>query len=369
MAPRRSVGLDIVRIFAAVLVIICHSGYFSLGITYRALSFAGILAVELFFALSGFLVGSSLMRMAAANDPAPMIKRFYVNRAARILPLYWVSLLLMALVSHRMIPLSNLFFVQNFFPDSLGFLAVSWTLSVEMWFYVLIPPVMCLLVKILSRKFSREGAVFAAIGILCVVPFCLRVLGALHSRQDWDLGIRKQIPMRLDALVMGVFFAALKNYRPEAFRKLSRNPLCLLVSIGGMLGIYKLYGITLVDDAVFNASAPAKIFFFTVVPLLSCLLVAGLYDCPLLQKLDGCWLGKALNGLSTLTYGVYLFQLAVFSSLGPVFYPRNYWENWFGFLLSIGLTLVLAVIGYFLVERPSGKLRDKLLSRMQQTAS
>lgn len=53
MTQKRNLGLDIIRVIAAILVIICHSGFFSVGISFPFLSFAGILAVEIFFVLSG----------------------------------------------------------------------------------------------------------------------------------------------------------------------------------------------------------------------------------------------------------------------------------------------------------------------------
>ena len=63
MQNQRKPGLDLIRIFSALLVIICHSGvYFSIGFSVNFVSFAGVIAVEFFFVLSGFLVGKSSLK-------------------------------------------------------------------------------------------------------------------------------------------------------------------------------------------------------------------------------------------------------------------------------------------------------------------
>ena len=68
MQNQRKPGLDLLRIFSALLVIICHSGvYFSIGFSVNFVSFAGVIAVEFFFVMSGFLVGKGLIRTAVAG--------------------------------------------------------------------------------------------------------------------------------------------------------------------------------------------------------------------------------------------------------------------------------------------------------------
>ena len=75
MQNQRKPGLDLIRIFSALLVIICHSGvYFSIGFSVNFVSFAGVIAVEFFFVLSGFLVGKSLIQTAASDNPGENLK-------------------------------------------------------------------------------------------------------------------------------------------------------------------------------------------------------------------------------------------------------------------------------------------------------
>ena len=122
----------------------------------------GWLAVKMFFALSGFLVGRLILeRMTCEN----FFVVFYVRRFCRTLPVYFFCVLLVYLCMHLLgspqwmdvgneFPLwSYLTFTQNFFmisTDSVGprWLAPTWTLSVEEQFYIFAP----LLFVFVSRR-------------------------------------------------------------------------------------------------------------------------------------------------------------------------------------------------------------------------
>ena len=117
----------------------------------------GWLAVKMFFALSGFLVGRLILeRMTCEN----FFVVFYVRRFCRTLPVYFFCVLLVYLCMHLLgspqwmdigneFPLwSYLTFTQNFFmisTDSIGprWLAPTWTLSVEEQFYIFAPHFSC----------------------------------------------------------------------------------------------------------------------------------------------------------------------------------------------------------------------------------
>lgn len=359
MPNQRKPGLDLIRIFSALLVIVCHSGvYFSIGFSVNFVSFAGVIAVEFFFVLSGFLVGKSLIRMAASAAPGAGLKRFYVNRLFRILPLYYFALVLTALVSHKSIPLSCFVFLQNFRGDDLAFLAPSWSLSVEAWFYFLVPPLFCLLVKALRGKLSEEAAIWTAVGTLCFVSFALRTVSAVCFAPQWDEGIRKQIPLRLDSIGMGVALAALKLYHPEAYRRYFSS---LSRAVLAALGIWQTYwffcGYLAVDNQ-FDGSAFCKIFMFSLWPVLCCVLVGFLDSTTALDSLN-CF--RPIRWLSDLSYGVYLMQLVVFQLVSGYFAGARFLVSWLGFLGAIALTNALAAVTYFLIEKPMQKLGNKLL--------
>ena len=220
---KKNLGLDLIRIFAAFSVLICHSGYFSVGISYAAINYAGILAVDFFFVLSGFLVGKSLILAVVAPYPRKMLKRFYINRLLRTLPLYYILLFVNSWIKRETIPISCFLFLHNFSEASLGFMPAAWSLSIEMWFYFMIPPVFLVLFRRFQHKHSREKAIFLTIGILYLIPFLLRIIHVLVFDPEWDNGVRKQILLRLDTVMLGVFFAALKIFQPGIYQKISTS--------------------------------------------------------------------------------------------------------------------------------------------------
>lgn len=358
MPNQRKPGLDLIRIFSALLVIICHSGvYFSIGFSVNFVSFAGVIAVEFFFVLSGFLVGRGLIGIAA-SERGEGLKQFYVNRIFRILPLYYFALVLTALVTNKAIPLSCFVFLQNFRGEDLAFLSPSWSLSVEAWFYFLVAPLFCLLVKVLRGRMPEEAAVWTAVGTLCFISFALRVGSAVCLAPQWDEGIRKQIPLRLDSIGMGVALAALKRYHPESYRGYFSRPIRAVISMLGILVTYRFYcGYLAVDDQ-FDASALCKIFMFSLWPALCCVMV-GFLDST--TRLDFLNRFRPIRWLSDLSYGVYLMQLVVFQLVSVFFVGARFSVSWLGFLGAIVLTNLLSAVTFFLIEKPMQKLGGRIL--------
>ena len=358
MQNQRKPGLDLIRIFSALLVIICHSGvYFSIGFSVNFVNFAGVIAVEFFFVLSGFLVGRGLIGIAA-SERGEGLKQFYVNRIFRILPLYYFALVLTALVTNKAIPLSCFVFLQNFRGEDLAFLSPSWSLSVEAWFYFLVPPLFCLLVKVLRGRMPEEAAVWTAVGTLCFISFALRAGSAVCLAPQWDEGIRKQIPLRLDSIGMGVALAALKRYHPESYRGYFSRPIRAVISMLGILVTYRFYcGYLAVDDQ-FDASALCKIFMFSLWPALCCVMV-GFLDST--TRLDFLNRFRPIRWLSDLSYGVYLMQLVVFQLVSVFFVGARFSVSWLGFLGAIVLTNILSAVTFFLIEKPMQKLGGRIL--------
>ena len=142
---RRLFGLDLVRAIAILLVLQVHIGFYGLrfyGLTLPPLmGLLGDLGVELFFVLSGFLIGALLLEISERSPTLQGWLRFMLRRWMRTVPLYvlW-TLSLLILYSHRPFPLlAYLTFTQNFawpMPQNSPF-PVSWSLTVEEWFYLL----------------------------------------------------------------------------------------------------------------------------------------------------------------------------------------------------------------------------------------
>jgi len=168
---RRIVALDGLRGLMTILVVLSH--YFAevpSGLTALML---GRLAVEMFFVLSGFLVGTLILDKLH-NDNFFLV--FYVRRICRTLPIYFVSVLLVSAIlgachaawaqDPTTFPIwSYLTFTQTFFmsnTQTLGahWLAPTWTLAVEEHFYLLAP----LTFLLVPRRHLAKVLIAVAIG-------------------------------------------------------------------------------------------------------------------------------------------------------------------------------------------------------------
>src|SRR5277367_5847036 len=213
--------LDGLRGLAILLVILCHyvgeSDHKPLGYwPHRVLSaFAiGWSGVDLFFVLSGFLIGGILLE---ARGSPNYFRAFYMRRVFRIFPIYYLWILLFAVLAllglsgfpfpfevHRQdllqIPV-QLAFLQNMKFNSYEFpylwFVVTWSLAVEEQFYLIAPP----LIRFLSHR--RLLAVLAA--TICVAPF-IRLYIFYHIALG-TFAAAYLLPCRADTLACGILLA------------------------------------------------------------------------------------------------------------------------------------------------------------------
>ena len=218
---KRNSGLDFFRTLAILFVLISHTRHLFTYLHFKHfnlwyLSVGGYLGVELFFVLSGFLIGDQLYKKVfKSKSYKHNIKVFYLRRWYRTLPLYYLFLIIYVIDyfirhHHFYFPYLHIVFLQNFNSKAIHFFAVSWSLSVEEWFYLLIPFILLISLYYTKHKFLPLLFVFLIIGL---IKFYI-VLKFPHL--NWT-DIRKSIFLRFDSLLVGVFFAYLKNYKIHIF--------------------------------------------------------------------------------------------------------------------------------------------------------
>jgi len=236
---RRIPVLDGVRGLAILLVLIWHYGYNQIqtasgsaaayGMKALPLTWAG---VDLFFVLSGFLIGGILLDHRAAPH---YFRAFYVRRLCRIAPLYYVLLTAfgLALVAssniHSLTPWATRLFadpmplwsyalqVQNVAMAARGthgaeWMAVTWSLAVEEQFYVVLP--------LLIRFVPLPTLPIVLLGLVFVTP-AFRTAGLMfHSSAGFPGYVL--LPGRIDSLFIGVL-GALAMREPAARDWLRRS--------------------------------------------------------------------------------------------------------------------------------------------------
>lgn len=247
--------LDGLRGVAIFLVILCHyvgnAEHAPLGLwPHRLLTLfsVGWSGVDLFFVLSGFLIGGILLD---ARTSPHYFRAFYIRRVHRIIPIYYLWTLLFAVVvisrwtffpGHTAVAPRDLFrvpvqllFLQNFYFQMSHFtwiwFSVTWSLAVEEQFYLAAPP----LIRFLS---PRKLVIFLAI-IVSLAPL-LRLLVLRYVRDGNYLAVFA-MPCRADALAWGILLAY--GWRQRWFRSFleSRRALLEGFTIFMLLGICGLF--------------------------------------------------------------------------------------------------------------------------------
>ena len=157
----RSTHLDVLRAIAALMVIGYHVNALvgGQGLSIPWLRDNTDSGVELFFVLSGYLIALPFLRALVSGAPPPDAVRYARRRAARILPGYWVALVVAAFVAFRIgalpgpgLLVPQVALLQGLIPGEPGGpLVVAWTLSIEAVFYVAVPVVTWMLLSSAPR--------------------------------------------------------------------------------------------------------------------------------------------------------------------------------------------------------------------------
>jgi peptidoglycan/LPS O-acetylase OafA/YrhL len=229
--PNRQIELDFIRGIAIIAVMGFHFHSYPTGsaiiaaIEYPLKSF-GHEGVNLFFTLSGFLVGGLLLKQYAHQGRIDA-GRFIIRRIFKIWPAYYVLILFHVFAGRH--PTStflvqNLTHMQNYFGSSI---AQTWSLAVEEHFYLFLPALLILFARIGLRANALIGALFA----ICALVLVART--AAVSNGDLQ-GTFFYTQYRIDSLLFGVILAAFYWMKPEAYRWLADRK-WLLIGLVAML--------------------------------------------------------------------------------------------------------------------------------------
>lgn len=208
---QRNFALDALRALAIMLVFTAHTiNAFGSPAMFAPLQFGGT-GVDLFFVLSGWLIGNQLFieKQKYGDIDVP---RFWVRRWMRTMPAYYAVLSVTIAQQYLTkndfeFPWAHIFFLQNY-QEELKLFYVSWSLSVEEQFYLMIAPFSVFLLK---QKKQVQLALFIA---LLLTPSLFRLLGWYDNYN--------QTHVRLDCCAMGVLLAYMKNYKTNVWSVLQQ---------------------------------------------------------------------------------------------------------------------------------------------------
>jgi peptidoglycan/LPS O-acetylase OafA/YrhL len=357
--PKRVFGLDILRAVAILSVVLMHMyfnyvNYYVPSLKSHVISHViapmGVTGVEIFFVLSGFLIGNILIKDAVGGLTGASVKRFYLRRWFRTLPLYYLVLFLKVFYESQPFPWTTIFFLQNYFPNDLAYHPVSWSLTIEEWFYICLPWVI-----LASQRWQKGKHLLPIlIGLIVASTAGRLLLAAVYGfNYEW---LHRFFPLRYDVLLLGVVLAYFKTHLKPCFAWLSRPQVFWLG--------WGLFNATYLGFILAH-QLPAAMSDFVMVAGLSPLGVGIALMVPYMatgawintKMVSVKWLSEPIYRISLYSYSMYLGHGIFLHLIQPTPAP---WELVLRCVACVLGTFTLSALMYHFFEKPMMDLRDKV---------
>lgn len=357
----RQPGLDLLRALAVIVVVIYHAGIMGFPLPGRVHRF-GWIGVDLFFVLSGYLIGSQLLKELARTQKI-RLGQFFARRALRILPAYLVVLgIYVSLPAWREYPEMSPLWKFIISTQNIGLhggtaFSHAWSLAVEDQFYLILPFVLLFANRLKSAALIIPCA-------LVVGGICLRAFLALQnpagtgvSFRGFQTWIYYPTWTRLDPLVFGVVLAAIEKFRPNWWNRLTDSAVWLWPAALALIA-YALY----LGETDY-LTVTACVWQFPLIGLgMAMLLICAVSPRLPLQRVRIP--GAAF--IASIAYSAYLIQKLVIYFVEQVCSSRAIATTSAPALVLVEVCVYIAATVLFLtVERPFLRVRHGLARREQ----
>ena len=348
--------LDCLRFFAFLAVFFYHTfaheaDYYSarhipFGAFLASAARAGSFGVDLFFLLSAYLITELLFREKEEFGTVHL-KSFYVRRMLRIWPLYFLAVLIGAVLPlvdpNQKFPLryivAFLLLSGNWMTSLVGFpqsvMNPLWSVSFEEQFYLIWPT--------LIARARRASTVLLASGLLLVVAEIGRLVLLKYARQRHsDVEIFTNTIARLDPLALGIATAVILRKKQVELRWFLRWSCAILgASVWLLAGHY------------FHLTVAFMLIGYPAMALGSWLIFMSVFG-----------LGVApgwLRYLGKISYGLYVFHMLALYLVSKLIggYAGNLGKFMIYWCLGLALTLVMAALSYRFFESPFLRLKER----------
>lgn len=365
----RVFGLDVVRAVAILLILCSHSTILlfpnSEAAGLRFIQFFGTIGVDIFFVLSGFLIGTILIKHIENNQTQPKhFVQFWIRRWLRTLPNYYLILLVnigLAFLYKSEIPsqlYQYFFFLQNFFEGMPDFFTESWSLTIEEFAY-LTGPILLMFFAFIFRKLNKWS--FLLMTLLVIGYFIINKLifhfSYTNTPHDfnWSHSLRKTVFTRIDSIYYGFLGAFVSYYYSLFWSKIK----WLSFGLGSVLFLglhFYIYN---------NQLQPNQFtFFFNVwyLPLVSISIL-------LLFPVFSTWKTKGLNFITKISlwsYSLYLVNYSIVLLSIQYFLDVSRLSSFVKLLILMlfwVLSFLLSYVLYTFFEKPILNYRENLFRK------
>jgi peptidoglycan/LPS O-acetylase OafA/YrhL len=348
---RRSTRIESLRALSALAVVVSHAWSFTQGVhfeTYhsRMILGLGVIGVDTFFALTGYLIFLPFARRDYGGGRRVDLGGYALNRALRILPLYYVVLVVLAVIDGVALTefLRFALFGENFREALVG-KAIDgpmWSLVVELHFYLLLP-----LLAWGVARLSRGCVARAALLLLGLAAGSVVVFEIASRPNDfvWLYSLPANFLFFVPGMLLAIARAKLDTHVPRWLRHpLARGDLWLLAAAAIWLLVF-------IDAQL----------WYRLLPLcaLGTLLVVATCTLPVRRSgLDRVLDLRPLALLGIASYSLYLWHTRILGWL-----PHHTVSGWAECLVLIAISLPICVLvsfaSYRLIEYPPLRLRRR----------
>ncbi|MEP2935006.1 MAG: acyltransferase [Gilvibacter sp.] len=365
---KRIFGLDLMRAVAILCVVFSHALWIypnAQGPLKDLLSLMGVLGVEIFFVLSGFLIGGILYRSMVLKPPTKQsIKQFWLRRWFRTLPNYYLILgvnMAIVLIIGRGLPdpvWPYFFFLQNFASSMDIFFTESWSLPIEEFAYLLGPLLIYILLRFRQKKKAKATFLLAS---LSIVIFFLVTKIYYHYSQSmvadmyaWSENLKTVTLYRIDA----IFYGFLGVYLANNYERFWKRYALVFAGLGFFILLLLNFGIPYIGWFIEYKPMFWNVFYL---PINS---IAILCFVPWLStwKSTNRWFRFGVTRISLISYSMYLLHYSVILQLLNYFMPireLSSFDKVVYVAVYLLLTLFLSYLLYQIFEKPMMNLRDK----------
>lgn len=346
---QRRLDLDVVRGLAIILALGWHfSGGHTGNLLLEVLTWPGStfgwVGVDLFFVLSGFLLGRLVLQEQARTGRFDG-RRFTARRLLKLWPVLYVFLAVQAVAGPEPAGTflwQNALHVQNYAGTSLAHL---WSLAVEEHFYL----ALAVLFPLFARRRGTPRLLVSVLAGVLVAALVLRIWGAAAGVSEVRLQWRTHF--RVDSLTAGVLLAAVSVHWPERFERLRRRR-------GLLLGVLAAGTAHL---ALVGKSGPlGTTIGFTVAWCTAAALLLLVYRAAWVPRAR--WLSVPMAALGRYSYGIYIWHLFAASLALELVPGWTYRSTSAGAeVLEYAAGITVGVLATVAVEKPVLRLRERLL--------